>query len=317
MEPTLNENALVNELKGILFEYLVASKIAANYKIQTKFNSDLCHVFKRRLQQYQLTLLKMDSNLYDRIFLYADQTCQKIINELSLEKVVSVYLMGKDHEEKVGESDIILKTESGDINISLKLLKKSAFINTKSAGVNSFLKKYFDSEELQEKVNQNYLQIFDEFSLKIASKAGVELKHNLSETWKENNLPDRPGILSEEFKPILFQYYGQVKNEILRSVIEVQNKSSKTFNDGLSSLIGFSKSDIIKVVFEYEKNKLGNCNIFKLPKSKLNPEIVKTESNTSFLVRCEKILVQFRVKPMNKFTVPGIKLNISVRHIDD
>ena len=139
MELTLNENALINELKEFYFEYLVASKIAGKYKIQPKFNNELCNVFKKRLQQYQLTLLKIDCHLYDSNFLYAEQTCQKIIDEL-LDEVKSVRLMGKNHEEKVGESDIILQLKNKNINISLKLLKKSAFINTKSAGVNSFLK---------------------------------------------------------------------------------------------------------------------------------------------------------------------------------
>ena len=72
-------------------------------------------------------------------FYSAEQTSQKITTDLNLKDLENVTLMGKNHEEKVGESDIILTlSKKNTINISLKLLKKSAFINTKSAGVNSF-----------------------------------------------------------------------------------------------------------------------------------------------------------------------------------
>ena len=73
------------------------------------------------------------------------------------------------------------------------------------------------------------MQIFDQFSIKISERAGVKLKNNLSETWKENNLPDRPGSLSEELRLILFQYYRQVKSEILKMVTEIQKTSPEIF----------------------------------------------------------------------------------------
>ena len=127
------------------------------------------------------------------------------------------------------------------------------------------MKKYFNAKGLQEKLNQNCQQLFDEFAFKMTEQAQVQMKSSFRETWDANRLPDRPGILADEFKPVLFKYYRQIKNEVLEMVREVKSDCSQSFNSGLLSLIGFSNSDILKVVLEYDSQGLGECSLFSAP----------------------------------------------------
>ena len=127
------------------------------------------------------------------------------------EGIEGIELTGKSENKKTFfESDITIKYKAKkelDL-ISLKLIKKGAFINTKSAGVKSFFEKYFHHKDFQQHFNTKNRLAFNNVVFRFYEAMGEESyqEESFSEFLRRHQMSDRPGNLSGPFREIIFDF---------------------------------------------------------------------------------------------------------------
>ena len=131
----------------------------------------------------------------------------------------------------------------------------------------------------------------------------------------------RPGQVSEKDRLVIKNYYHALNREFFKSLNDLAKMNQNQFCQGILKLIGFSSKDIFQLIYFYERKE----NAFVGGKVLLetnefvefnNLEIPKNLSDDSSFFKikfCNKD-IQFRIKPMNKFTTPGVKINVSLRY---
>ena len=142
-----NSNALINEYKGNLFEYLVAISTAKRLGIEAAFLQSFGGEAKQRLTFYQHELMELDRSLYTQLPVFAEEVAELLYKKASDRKIENILVMGKSagasHDESYGECDIMMVSQKHQYPYSLKFCKYGAYVNTKSGGIRSFFNKYF------------------------------------------------------------------------------------------------------------------------------------------------------------------------------
>lgn len=319
-----SKEALLNEEKGNLFEFLVAKNLSRLHGVENNFFLDLNPSLKNNMTFYEESLQNNHPELIPKLIKLSDLTAKEIYKKINLE-VSNIFLVGKIaanlDKEKWHEADIVIKTKNELlIPLSVKLTKDNSYMNTKSAGAKSFISKYFQhfkhAEKFQEILNKEIDQAFFQMAHRLYQLDSLEFKGKFDETWKEK-WSELPGELPPEFREVIFVNYTRVAAAIHQQLVEMLTQDSATFINSLAPLCGMGDSEIIQVSCYHQDHQLKTIEIKKIEDFFLpgmNVKIEELKSNMSaFDIYFGNIILQIRVKPMNKFTTPSYKINCSIK----
>lgn len=343
------QEAYINEYKGYLFEFLVASQFARAATVENKFYQSIPKEHLDRLMSYEAKIRVFDPALLSSILELSKKTfleCENYLVEhkvgfYSRNKIKNVHLVGRSKSIKNEEADIVLemsdevievqKFRAVKIPISLKMSKSNAFVNTKSGGIKSFLSTYFSysdkAEMLQEKVNLVVDIAFSKMVNFFHDNVGLDLDGlGFSQEWSDSNFAELPGELPKELKNQLLAYYNEVSKILLDSLHILYNDNPKMFRGSFLPICGIGNDEIMQVILFYDVNKDGFYIYEKVLINNYEKIIHNLESlnfsktfekrtDSSFEFICLDFLLQLRVKPMNKFTVPALKVNCSIKYL--
>lgn len=318
MSVARNES-LINEYKGNLFEYLVSQKIAQSFKIEKEFLSGLDQNLKKNLTLYQDKLRSLDENLFKQLPKLAHLTANDLCTYIKFkpEKIELIGKLGAHPQADYSEADLIIKGEDQVVPISLKLSKKGTATHTKSAGLKSFFIKYFDEPDRQEDFNKFLAISFNKMAINLHELEDLTFDNDFS-SWKEHGFSEYPGELTSEQKNVLAKCYFELIEKVYQELSEVYLEDEAKLIRGVKSLMGFDIGDLVQVkclyIHDVNRYQYDSTEIYK-PRQKQSVEISLSEpkeGQASFEILLDNIRVQLRVKPMNKFTVPGYKLNCAL-----
>lgn len=335
------KEAFINEYKGHLFEFLVAYNMATAFNIQNKFYQTFSSSQMSTLKIYEKEIFYKDKELFFQLKELASIVAQKVMMYLQAKKkssVKDIYLIGKMVEggkKKWGEGDILLISENQkQLPISLKLCKDNAFINTKNAGVRSFLKKYFYFTEAslgQDELNERHAFFYAEMAKKMHLKAKLPEQISFGGDWERAGFSKLPGELSRDMRQILFEYYHQIIQEIYHYLKGFQKESSKLLASSLLPLCGLDQKDLLQVMCTYDNikkvleekrqryhfKKIYINHYADVKEKCLSRDYqieIPQDNLSSFEVVWDFLRLQIRVKPMNRFTDRSVKINCSIKY---
>ena len=322
---TAQKEALNNEIKGYLFEYLTARELAVLLGREESF---LCHETKRvggRLREYETWLRHHDPLLVSRLPLLARETARLLDAQISPEGE-SVRLCGRRGEaaggDRVeGEADILLEGGGGSpLSIGLKLCKANAFVNTKSGGLRSFLIKYFGAEtwDAQERLNRALDWSFDCMAGSLYESAGLDYEGAWDSSWEDAGHSLLPGELSAERNALVLEHYGRMVDVLYDEVGKYRLGHPVGFVRALPPLLGFANPNLIQVFCFYKgRYRIEDIVIvdgreldWSMPNVRMGERV---PGRSSFEIMIRDRVLQIRVKPMNKFNARALKVNCSVK----
>lgn len=310
------DEALLNEYKGNLFEYLVGLELSKSLKQEFHFMENISDDFFRMFKIQEQYIRNNIPELINKLQVLSFETSNKIISGLNTNDIKLVNLIGKIAANNNGEGDLKLTLNDGSHKfISLKLNKTHSFVNTKSGGVKSFLSKYFkleDIEQLQGEFNvffeKEYVEMAIKMNLSMDLDASTDFKN-----WCENSLPELPGELAQEQKEILHGFYSIIMTKLYETFQSI-SVDIEIFKDGLFAILGNTNRDTTQVLCFHQDHELKEIKIYDL-KSIDNIEMGELNStSTNFEISVDSLRLQIRLKPMNKFTNTAYKINCSVKY---
>ncbi|MCR9203680.1 MAG: hypothetical protein NXH75_03820, partial [Halobacteriovoraceae bacterium] len=223
--------ALLNEIKGNLFEYLVAMGLCRSHGDEMRFLRDFGEQdggrAKEELVHYQNWLRENDPDLYTRLPALSEQVVHYLLEREELKgkaPFARVLVTGKrpgQNVERENEEDLLIVLNDGsEVPISLKLCKKDAFVNTKSGGIRTFLEKYFSPFENSALAQKRVIEVLEKSFLKTSHRfydwadlpwsEENSSKAQFSPLWEESGFPSLPGELEDEPRSWLFDHYHNV-----------------------------------------------------------------------------------------------------------
>jgi len=324
---TLIQNeALINELKGNLFEFLVGRELAVTSNLEGQFLSAIPEDFHERLRGYENWLRDNSEELLTQLPSLAKETVGFFRGQVK-EELTGVLVVGKlaggNHDQRLGEADLLVKTNTNLIPISLKLCKEKSFVNTKSAGVRSFISKYFghsfqSAKKRQEKLNQSLDNHYIELSKKLHLLGGLGPEPRFGEAWFRAGLPELPGQLNPEMNSALKEHYHEMILLFFETWQELLLENKNVFLDSMMPLLGFGLEEINQLSCFYSGKYNFSYGSYKgrdLFRKALNDAELRGPKDglSSFEMVMNDCIFQVRLKPMNKFTVSGLKVNCSLK----
>lgn len=347
LQGVAQSEALLNELKGNLFEYLVAQVLSVHFGLEGDFLRRFQAMGDGRaahdLKSYQTWLRGADSDLYSRLPALAKEVGAHLVDVhegiLKGLPVKHISVLGKSGavsgQESFKEADILLELEEGaSVPISLKLCKTGAFVNTKSAGIRSFIEKYFsafdDAPKMQAELNLFLDQSFNQMANDLYEWADIPNDDfekegpakQFNPLWVENGYSELPGELPEDARQKLHQHYYRVIEKIFMIFQSFKEKDALLFARSLSPLVGMGLEEMVQVTcfhkevkgkrYQLASLKIFSWDDFKEGVKQLELRELQSEVS-SFEVGLGARRLQIRVKPMNKFTVSALKVNCSLK----
>lgn len=316
-------DALLNEYKGNLFEFLFCCSLSRKLDIEASFLKSLSEKMSSMLEQQESFLRNYFPYLLEELPKLADQTAIDVIKSLKIKKVDEILLIGKvagaSNDKRFDEADILIISEKKEIPISIKISRNFSYVNTKSAGIRTFFSKYFssfDTEKVQEEFNEFCDFEYEALAIKMHALEGVAYTEGFK-SWERQGLVVLPGQLEGELREALLAYYHRVNEFIADRLQQFLIRDKESFLKDIAPLIGFSNKNVIQVTAFYQlKNER-----FYNTKTSILPFIQNLEFK-EFIVRrnnldvkLNKLSLQIRIKPMNKFTSKAFKINCAISHI--
>ena len=323
MRESVKQEALINEYKGNLFEFLLAQKTAQHFGLEAQFLTDLLPAFKDKLQFYDREVRNLDPSLAKNLPLMAGKTFTTLIEKLSF-KPTQVFLVGKIAKSSVNDldaTDILLMNEKNEtFGLSVKLGKAQSYINTKSGGVRTFLSEYFphkEAEKFQQEFNQHLDQAYYTFANSLYQTEDLGTFDDFKR-WRNEGRTELPGELEGTHRDILYKYYNQAIVSLYDKIVALQKINPSYFQLSMLRLLGFSDKPMLQVTAYHNDHELVGVKlldraeiasldfVFKESKDEL--------STSSFHLNTDLFTMQIRMKPMNVFTTPSMKINCSVKY---
>lgn len=336
----LQIESLLNECKGNLFEFLVAQSLSKRFKKEDLFLLRLPGDFRERLKFYEETIRKNDVELLRNLPFLAENAATQIAEHplLKDKKDLSFMVIGKmvatNDNELWNETDIVViegedekgAQEAKKYFLSLKLTKDHSYTNTKSAGIKSFLEKYFgifkeEAPLFQKRLNQEVDESFQMMGHKLYEAVDLEFKGSFGKEWSDH-FTELPGELEPELREIVHHNYSRVAFFLRKFMGEMYEKDALKFYQCLHALCGFGSHDIMQVHCFHQNTKLKSVDIktykelFSGDPAEITLKDLK-ENAGSFDIAFKKFVLQIRVKPMNKFTTAAYKVNCSIKMNDN
>ena len=330
IDTVAQKEALINEFKGNLFEYLVAQSLARHFRIESDFIRSFGGDIRTQLTEYDHWLRVNEPSLIKHLPTLANLVAKELIAKLP--KCVSrVLVIGKSaggsHNKAWDEADILLESGKDIIPISLKLCKSNAFVNTKSAGIKSFISQYFSefskNKYFQDLINDGVDRRFKEMALELHDRSSLEFFGRFDHRWSDSGLSELPGQLPTELNKIVVQTYYDCVLDVYNCLKEFLEEDPSLFARSILPLIGIGNSEIIQVTcFHQEKKgeKYQPSGIHIVKSSEItsgtNVKLLPLkEGISSFELHVDKLRLQIRIKPMNKFTSAAFKVNCSIKEL--
>ena len=311
-----SKSAFLNEIRGRLLELSCGSELAKGIGLLNAFYDGLGQEKIKELQQYQDFLRQEDLGSY-RFICEAGRLFSSSFGQDQSTSIRSVCMVGQSAISANDETDLMIKGREEDQLISIKLIKNNAYINTKSAGIKSIFSKYFDDFNFQKQLNQSVDIFFEQMKINFFNHYGFEERGlSFAELLKEEGLSDRPGDLEGEVKGFVLDFYKKCIDEIRKNFINLYEKKKSSFIEMLAPLSGFSSKEIIKYIFFHDPDYLAlEMEVHDITSLKTDEiQISEVKGHTSFLISMKKLDLQIRVKPMNSFLSPSLKVNCSVKY---
>jgi hypothetical protein len=329
----IQKEAALNEFKGNLFEFLVAQRLARRIYKEDEFLLGLPLEFKNKLSSYEDMVRTHDPKLLQKLPVLAAATVDKIYLEAGLDSMefsqwnVIGKMVAMNDNDLWNETDVVgtYKSECGEnklLALSIKLSKDHSFVNTKSAGVKSFLLKYFGHtksiiENMQNDLNTLVDESFSCMGHKLYSQIDQEWTGSFNRLWTDH-YTELPGELPPEMRSVVHEFYHLVAAKLSGLLQELKVLDPALFFDSLYSLCGFGHADIIQVNCFHQDYELKNITVKKFADyfEKTNKECLLLplkELASSFEIIMGDLTLQIRVKPMNKFTTAAYKINCSIK----
>ena len=327
------KEALINEFKGNLFEYLVGRSLACRVGVESRFIQSFGGELRRRLVEYESWIRVHDQDLVYSLPSLAKECSEKLLQTLNDVCIHNVLVMGKigaaggnDHFK---EADLLILTEKEKvIPVSLKLYKANSFVNTKSAGVKSFIEKYFSSfrtaQNRQAQLNERVGLSFNNMAKQLYDLAGLTYTEGFDKNWINEGLPELPGQLNNEMNAVVVKSYRPVIAMIRNIMLEFHAEDPDLFVKCLHPLMGLGKKGMIQLTCSHQqkegkKYQLHSVDVIdETEKSAKMTECIFDQANpeiSSFQLSFSSMKLQIRVKPMNKFTSMAHKINCSIKSI--
>jgi hypothetical protein len=329
----LQIESLLNECKGNLFEFLVGQSLSRRFKKEDVFLLSLPRDFRGRLQFYEETIRSHDSNLLENLPKLAFAVSENLEhhalfkNKMNLSFTVIGKMVATNSTELWNETDIVVTEEVQNGHqkkyfLSLKLTKDHSYTNTKSAGIKSFIEKYFSSFGsqailYQSKLNHSVDESFYMMGYKLYSLIDQEFRGNFDSRWS-NHYTELPGELNPQMKQFVHDNYFRVAQKIHEFLRELQLIDAHKFYQSLHALCGFGNPDILQVSCFHQNALLkeivikSHSDLFTNDPSEIRIKEL-TPGMGSFDISFERFILQIRVKPMNKFTTAAYKINCSIK----
>lgn len=317
--------ALFNEIKGSLFEYLTAQAIARTCQLEAHFLRALPPHYQQVLEQQDHMTRELYPKLVEFLPLWAKATAQALHGTL-IAPVTSVQLTGQlVHTEAAstqGEADVIVTDARGPRAFSLKLNKKAGAVNTKSGGIKSFFVTYFDvpaARELQESFNQLVDAEFAILREELQELAGLAPSASW-EAWTAAGLSELPGELPEDLRARIHAFYARLAQELGLALRRIEALAPDAFVTGLARLCGFGEAEVTQVICFHDLQGASPeaVSVRVHHEAELRQRLAtyrwrETQNIASVELELEDWVLQIRIKPMNKFTTTAIKMNCSLR----
>ncbi|MFA6238602.1 MAG: hypothetical protein WC635_14810 [Bacteriovorax sp.] len=330
----MQKEAILNEWKGNLFEFLVTQGLAAKCSLESDFLFNLPAEFKSKLGSYEELMRTHEPKLLIKLPVLAQKTVEELWRSLDLGRYnfsqwnVIGKMVATNDSELWNETDIVgsYSEDSGErkkLALSLKLTKDHSYINTKSAGVKSFLSKYFDSfdsakiELMQQNLNHEVDESFLAMGHRLYQLADLEFKGAFDSRWSDQ-YSELPGELEPAMRQIVHENYHRVALKLSGLLHELKITDEQLFFESLYALCGFGHADIVQVNCFHQDYELSEVtiksfeDIFK-SSNKVCALMPIKDMASSVEVVMGAVTLQIRVKPMNKFTTAAYKINCSIK----
>ena len=318
----IKKEALFNEVKGSLFEYLVASGLAKDSGLELEF--------QRSLDANYLTVLSQQDRLIRQYYPEMQsflRDCaaisQKALKELIPSDLSRIQLTGKLSNSPLArtwaEADLILEGEKSSLPISLKLNKRNSYVNTKSGGVKSFFSTYFPfatggiQEAFNQKVDLEFEAMAHELHQLFDLPYGGDFK-----LWVREGYSELPGEIGEEGRKVLKAYYARLARLMQKNFEQIQLSNPDALRDALAQVMGFGSRELIQLVcfHDFKGNASVQSSVHQysdLEKNLRGLRLLPFSETASVDWEVGDWRLQIRIKPMNKFTTTAIKINCSVK----
>lgn len=322
MQDNTKKEALFNEVKGSLFEYLVARNLAVKAGAELKFQQSLDKNYLTVLSQQD----RMVRQFYPEMLPFLNEaskgTSESLVSYLKAipesPKVVGKF-SNSNLSEELHEADLVLTLQDKSLPVSLKLNKKNAYVNTKSGGIKSFFSVYFPfiSADVQRSFNQFVDMEFNRMAYDLHALHDMDYSGSFDQ-WVRKGFSELPGELSADERSILKAYYARIANEMHKIFENAFSQDKGLFQKSLLPLMGFGKEEILQVIcfHDFPDSNIPQIDIhsFEDVSKGLSDTIMKPFTNISSVeFDIGEWSLQVRVKPMNKFTTTAIKINCSVK----
>lgn len=315
-----NKEALFNEVKGSLFEYLVGKEIAVRAGDELSFQRSLDPNYLTVLSQQD----RMVRQFYPEMTSFLSQVSRLTTDELEKymgKKMTRPKLLGKFINSSLGatfrEADLSIDAGGTEKFVSLKLNKKNAYVNTKSGGIKSIFTQYFPLVDpaVQTTFNTLVEMEFETMARELHAFHDLPYDGNFS-LWVKKGFSELPGELSDGERQILKSYYARIARDMHRILSDLESKNPKAFRECLAPLMGFSQKEVIQAIcfHDMKADTAPYLHIHELSSHELSKALLLPFDNVSSVeLEVGEDLLQIRVKPMNKFTTTAIKINCSVK----
>lgn len=333
----MQKEAILNECKGNLFEFLVAQGLAARCFLEDQFLLNLPAEFKNKLGSYEELMRTHEPKLLVKLPVLASQTVKYLWENLDLQRYefsqwnVIGKMVATNDNECWNETDIVgsyqevgaKSAESKKLALSLKLSKDHSYTNTKSAGVKSFLTKYFGAfdsltlTQMQKELNHEVDESFLMMGHRLYRMADLEFKGAFKSDWSEL-YTELPGELPLEMREIVHENYHRVALKLSSLLLKLKELDKELFFESLYALCGFGHAEIIQVSCFHQDYELKEISIKSFDDifKQANKECILLPLKnlaSSVEVVMGPVALQIRVKPMNKFTTAAYKINCSIK----
>jgi len=320
-EAAIKKEALFNEVKGSLFEFLVAKNLALKSCGEFKFLNSIDKNYLAVLTQQDRLIRQFYPEMLPFLQNVSLLSAEKLFQAIP-DSIIDISLVGKlvNSNEESDEADVVISCEKRKVRVSLKLNKQGAYVNTKSGGIKSFFSTYFPF------LPSSTQSIFNEFVDVEFNRMAHELhhRHDLEfngsfRTWVEAGLSELPGELSNEDRDNLKSYYSRISFELHRILKRASEDFPIEFRIALLPILGFSSEEILQLICFHDFKAGGNANVLVHDLNEVRPKlqklIIRDHQNTASVdFNFGTSDLQIRIKPMNKFTTTAIKINCAVRY---
>ncbi len=316
------KEALFNEVKGSLFEYLVARELAVATGEELSFQQGLDRNYLAVLSQQD----RMVRQFYPEMLSFLNRASRATAARLTEflgecprgPRVVGKFSNSLQSSE-LHEADLLVNVGGQVLPISLKLNKKNAFFNTKSGGIRSFFHHYFPflPKSVQETFNRFVDFEFGRMAFELHALHELEYPGHFG-VWVARGLSELPGELDPDSRGVLKSYYARIAGEMHRLMSLALTGHRGPFLEALPALLGFGSPEILQVIYfhEFPTGLDGHIELHQF--SKVAQELPLTQLSAFNVTASVELLIgdwnlHVRVKPMNKFTTTAIKVNCSVK----